>query len=324
VLILHVTVSAEIQQSRNPLVDSGVNRIIQLFPESGIGLPSNLKTNNDVYVIISTGGAYTGVRMFGKDSVPGQKLASVLELAVMGTVLADKPITWDDNSEYSAASARYSNGQFGNHESSNLVPIGKIVSGIRDRGFNPHVLLRVPKYAVADLLPPERYSTRNYRWYNESSASENRQINVRVALPWYSNLLTFLFVFFVPFITLMSFFLAILITKNSRIPITKRRSIYRKMLIFPVFGAIALHMPFAFIVIRSGILQSVTDLWFGNPTASTYFAQIMMLSFPILLLFVVNLRRSYLDLKEKTQLCLKYQARSKLLIKESYCCLLCR
>ena len=254
---------ASIREASDPIFNSRAQTLLEAVQRGGTDLPLSLQTGRDVYLFITVGAAYTEVRALALPTVPPQRLAQALASATVGTVLAGRTVTWSAD-DYSAALVTAGHGHLLSRSSRNTVPVGAIVSGLRRAGFMPRTLLRVPLHASGSPLPPPRHRARAFNWYDQRQVAAMGSITVRASLSATDIALVCFFLFFVGAAGVLGLAAANWSARNEGLPVEARRQRYRALAQYPVFAAIALHMPFMLVYLRTPHPLAVSDLWFGS------------------------------------------------------------
>lgn len=273
-----------IQESDGAIVDRTTQQTIDMLPSRHIGLPASLSTGS-VYVIITQGAAFIDVRVIGDSSIPPERLAHALDAAVASTPLAKKPIEYSSDGNYSAALATFSSGRMGLDSSSTALSVAPLVKGIQKAGFGIVGVLKVPRYASVSGTPAAYGHSRLYYWYNTQNIGRPPVV-VQARLTRYEECETAIFPFFVPVVTLLGILSAVLIARSPKIPIALRRRLYLKLMWYPCFVAIGLHILFTLYYLQSPVGRMAADLWLGTMQLAGAFGPFLMIG-PACLIVVV-------------------------------------
>ncbi len=169
--------AAQIKPASEPIVNTRIRHIAEMIPGSATDLPPYLAHPQDVYLLVTAGGAYTEVVVLANPEVPAVSVARALSSALAGTSLSGQPVEWSAD-RYSAAEVEASTASFGSRDGANTVPIGPLMAGLRRAGLTPHLLLRVPTYAGLASVPRSYYGTRTFRWYDASRLGSRSSVTV--------------------------------------------------------------------------------------------------------------------------------------------------
>ncbi len=254
---------AAVDTKPTDLPDSRTLSMIKSIKQVGLKPPMALATDRDVYVIYLAGAACNQVTVLAKPTVEPLKLAQALSSACRGTELGKSDVEWGRDKDYSAARVSYSIAKFGQTSSTANAPVGEIMGGLRAAGLNAHGILRVGRYAqIKGLVFGQRGTTR-YRWYDISAVPKYVLVSVSAKLPPYDIAGMGAFLLLIPAVGILSFVIAVAVARSGRIPIAKRRSLYPKIVNYPIFTAMFLQFPVGISFMRGPSMIAVGDLWSG-------------------------------------------------------------
>ena len=305
ILFLQIAVNAEIKSSTETYPITKFHRLIDMMPTSGLGFPNGLESDNDVWISITSGAATSEIIILAHNSVMPLKIAKVLEASIQATPIAGSRIRYSQNYDFTGTWVMYSYGRIFQQRSTLTTPVGKVINSIRKAGYTPHVLLRIPRWVTCDSLGTALYSTKNYRWYNASSVPESLVITAEFELPGSFVFYAIVYITFIPLVMLISIFAGILTAKNHEIPIGKRRFLFGKILLAPVFISMIIWMPFSFYLLRSGYISKVADLWFGTMSTTDIFPLLLpapFLALLILFMFRIFAEKKLIGINEKSNI----------------------
>lgn len=264
VLLAPLPASAAIKEAEHSFLNLRLQRAIDRFAKSPLGIPADLKSPQDLYVLMTPGAAFSEVIVLAKSSVPAQHVAETVEGAVVGTPLAGPTVEWERDDDFSGALVRQAHGRFGLWSSESQLPVGTIVTRLRAAGYTPHVVVRLGNYLEASPVSYPREALKNNVWYNASAAGAADTLSTSARLRPEHLLLTALFVGFVPVMGCLGLLVAQVVGRSRAIPIEKRRKLYPKLAVWPTFAAIAVHLPFVLLYyLTSAAPRTLCDLWFG-------------------------------------------------------------
>ena len=285
VIFIQAALSAEITSSTETYPIAKFHRLIEMMPTSGLGFPTGLESDKDVWVSITSGAATSEIIMLARNSVVPMKAAEALEAAIQATPMAGSRIRYSQNYDFTGAWVVFSKRRMFQQGSTLTTPVGKVIDGIRKAGFTPHVLLRMPKWTNCDSLGTASFGTKNFWWYNESSAPEALTITTDYQFPGNFISYAITYIVFIPLIMLISLLAGILTAKNDRIPIGKRRYLFGKVLLAPTFISMIVWIPISFYLLQSGYISKVADIWFGTMSTTDIFP--LLLPAPFVALFIL-------------------------------------
>jgi len=264
------------EEAANSLVDLKTQRVIDAIPSRSATLPTSLKSDSDIYLIITVGTAYIDVKAVARPTVAAYRLGADLENSIADTSLAGTTVQWSHDDEYSAAGFTYTTGRLGASSSSVCAPIGVIVTGMNARGYKSHSLLRLVQYYGHTDGRSTLLGRRLLQWTDVSKAAASTNWTNQASIDRSTILMTWLFLLLVPIIGITSLITAILIGRRTSIPVEIRRRLYTKMALYPTLGAIAVHLPLAIVFLQSARSFLLADLWFGSPSISSVFSPFIM------------------------------------------------
>lgn len=225
----------------------------------------------DRLLLIQAGAAFADVMVIGPVNSDMPLDARILEAELGGKT----DVEYGEEEELSVVLAELQSNAVFKRSSLTTVPLGRLATALRRKGYRVFAVARARKYvAVTGLRQVDE--TRRWRYYEPGSETE---ATFRATLTgtelWGPGIMMFGPLVFL----LIGFGLATLYGRQASIEVEKRRSVYKKLVLWPVFGSIAVCLPFAFWLILDGHLYPLGDLWFGSASASTF----MMLILPTLI-----------------------------------------
>ncbi len=286
-------VNAEIREAENDIADRRTEKLLDAMRQSPLHFPETLSTSQEVYLLVTTGASVLDVRLLAQPAVDPKRLARLLERVSTDLTHHSVLVEWTKEDDFAAAHFVLSQGHYGRREARQTIPYGRYAEALRQENFVPHILLRLPRYAdfqpapleqTPASHPPLSFGTKNYHWFNVSDCLPRAEVEVHTAYKSLEYGLAILFPFFVPLVAGLGFAAAILAARNRSIPIETRRRIYPKLALWPTFGAIAVHAPFAIFYLASQSTLKMADLWFGSTTASGSVGPLLFLGLPVLLI----------------------------------------
>ena len=261
---------AQIQPAKTPIVGKSLQNLLELIPGSPTDLPPYLTTSRDVYLLVTAGASYTEVDVLANLDVPPPTLARALASAVARTPLRGQTIKWSADS-HSAAQMKANFSRIGSLHGSNTVPLGALVSGLRQAGLTPHLLLRVPRHAQVSSaqipIPSMHYGTANFRWYDSRHLGKLNRVTVTARLAPASLAGLAACVLFVPLVGLLGLWLAAVL--SGRLPDTAvARLRFRTISTMLSTLALTVQIGGTFYLLRTPYPAAFADLWFGSRSAA--------------------------------------------------------
>ena len=223
-----------------------------------LGIPQQLVTQADVYVLYDAGPAHNEVKVVARCDVDRQHLADQLKHAVAGTAFAKNPIvTRYLGRGFQMAQARFSKSRLFLMSSSATAPVGRVVAGLRKAGLEPHTVLMIPGYADATALSlPHRQ-----HYYDASNAPADLTVTVRTDLSVVGALLNVAIAIYVPAVYLLSIPPMRRFGNERSIPKRLRAKAYRRRSNCIVFGAVAGYFALGLVNVWIGAFGRTVDLW---------------------------------------------------------------
>jgi Zn-dependent protease with chaperone function len=278
-------VRAQVRPASDPIVSSRLRRIVEMIPGSPLDLPPYLAKPQDVYLLVTAGASYTDIQVLANPEVPPPSVARALSSALAGTPLRGQPVEWSAD-RYSAAQVSEHHSRFGAVRGSNTVPIAPLVSGLRQAGLMPHVLLRIPRYAQVSV-PSSHYGTKTFRWYDAKHLGGQASVTVTAALSPLSLAGPLSFLLVVPVIGLLGLWLAGVLSRRGQRDDAARRQVFRSVSGYATAGAVLLLFAGEFALFRSPAMSVLADLWTGSSATTTIFFPFLVASALILPLLLV-------------------------------------
>jgi hypothetical protein len=284
-LLLAVSVPcvAEIRESRDTIVDTVTKGTLERLPGYSLSIPPSLATDSDVYVIIYTGAAVYEVRLLGRTSVSPQRLAHTLESALDFEHPGERPVEWSKEEDYSAALYRSSRAHFGIRASEMSIPLGKIVSRIREQGFHPHAVIRIPFYTTAQRLELPTHNGRRFIFYQADDAPPESTVFARAALSSADIFVVWFLMLGVPVIGAAGIITGVIVCRRQTGSEEEQRNLYKRLVYWPVFGSLVLPGGIGTIYMSSDSAAKIADLWLS----STMRAETVIFVMPNIIVFMV-------------------------------------
>ncbi len=275
--------AAPVKPASEPIVSSRIRHVAEMIPDSATDLPPYLAHAQDVYLLVTAGGAYTEIVVLANPEVSPVSVAHALSSALAGTSLSGQTVEWSAD-RYSAARLSVHSSRIGKRQGSNTVPIGPLLAGLRRAGLAPHLLLRVPRYART-TLPPPGYGTKSFRWYDAHHLGGQGSVTVTATLPLLKLCFMLSFFFVVPVIGLVGLGVAAFLTHPRRRMENKAgRKLFRSVGAYSVMSAAVALFAGTFFFFSSPINLALADLWFGSSSLTALLPFLVLPALPLTLL----------------------------------------
>lgn len=210
-------------------------------------------------------GAAGGRILFVADpEYPLQPVASRLEQwAIKELKVRNPKLQWNRSDEGLVLKMTWGQGQWGRRSAATEVSLTRLLELMNVPKTPSQGVLILGKHYQTNVVRSPDAESRTSNYFRIDS-NLNDPISVRLSLESTTIWLAALFVAFVPIVAVVAFAIAIRVGKDNRIELSKRRRLYSKIIMYSVFGSIALHAPFAFWMIMGPGLRSIGELWFGT------------------------------------------------------------
>jgi len=279
---------AQIRPASNPIVNSRLQRIVEMVPDSATDLPPYLAKPQDVYLLVTAGASYTDIQVLANPEVSPASVARALSSALAGTPLRGRTVTWSAD-RYSAAQVSEQHHRFGSMHEFNVVPVGALMSGLRRAGLTPYLLLRVPRFAQTSLPAPP-YGTKTFRWYDARRLGKQGSITVTARMTWISLTRILAYYLLIPVISLLGLRLAHFLSSRGQRDDAARRLLFRSISTYAVTGSLMAQVGGMLYLLRTPTPAALADLWFGSSTTTVLVPFLVAASVP-LPLFLLLIRR---------------------------------
>lgn len=266
---------ASITESKDDLLPSTRSGLYSWAKEHGA--PAGPLGRSDRLLLVQAGAAFAEIILIGPAGSEMLYDARTLrdELGA-GTI-----VEYGEEEEGSVVVATLANNEFLKRHSVTTVPAGRIVRALQARGYHVFSFVRARKYAAVTGLK-QLDETRRWRYF-ELTGESDATFEASLAGPelWGPALMMF-----GPLVCLLlGFGAATIYARQTEIEVERRRAAYRKLVLWPVFGSIAVCLPFSMWLIIDGHLYPLGDLWFGSASVSPF----ILLLMPTLLIPLIAL-----------------------------------
>lgn len=258
---------AQVRPASDPIVNRRLERLVEMIPGSPTDLPPYLAKTQDVYLLVTVGASYTDIQVLANPEAPPQTVARALSSALTGTPLRGQPVEWSAD-RYSAAQVSVHHSHFGAIRGTNTVSIAALVSGLRQAGLTPHLLLRVPVHGRTPSLPVSHYGTRAFRWYDARHLGSQGSVTVTGRMTWISLARMLAYYLLIPIISLLGLRLAHFLSGRGQRDDGARRQLFRSISTYAVSGALLAQVGGMVYLLRTPTPAAIADLWFGSSTTT--------------------------------------------------------
>lgn len=242
----------DFEQQAQRLMTSAARRFTD-FPES-------LVSDKDAFLHMKAGAASAVITIAVRPDVQ-RETAETLETVIQGTMFEGNEIRWSHGKRLSVGVFEYSNPRIFARDAETVFPVGRLLYGLREAGFEPHAVLGVCAYADAGF--EARRSTKFFVWEDISRRSDDFVLTVRGHVPNRAiDPLAVMAIAF-PLLSGVALVLALRMARNERLPIRRRKQLYLKTLVYSYAAA--------WIVILCGMFylpteraQPICDVWLGS------------------------------------------------------------
>ena len=277
---------AQVRPAAQPIVNSRLQRVVDMIPGSTTDLPPYLAKSQDVYLLVTAGASYTDIQVLANPEVPPQTIARALSSALVGTTLRGRTVEWSAD-RYSAAQVSEDHHHFGAMRGSNVVPIAPLVVGLRRARLTPHLLLRVTTHALPSSLPISHYGTRAFRWYDARQIAGQGSVTVTARMTWISLVRILGYYLIPPLICLLGLCLAGILSSRARLEDPARRLVFRRTGSYAVIGGFVAQVSGMVYLLRTPTPATLTDLWLGSSTTTELVPFLVTAVAPLVLFMVL-------------------------------------
>lgn len=275
-----------IRPAADPIVNTRLEHVLDMIPDAPLDLPPYLVKPQDVYLLITAGGAYTDIQVLANPEVSAPQVAQALSSALAGTPLRGQTVQWSAD-RYAAAQVSVHHNHFGAMGASNTVSFGPLLSGLRRSGLTPHLLLRVPRYAQTSLPLPS-YGTKTFRWYDARHMGGQGSVTVTAAISPLSLALPLAFFFVIPIIGLLGLWLAGFLSSRGQRSDAARRQLFRSVNAFALMTAMLAQFAGVVAFFRLPVVPALADLWFGSSSTTVLVPFLVITALPLMLFLMVG------------------------------------
>lgn len=249
---------AEITESKDDLLSPSRSGFVSWAKEHGA--PAGPLGKSDRLVLVQAGAAFADVLIIGP--VGSDVVADARTL--QGLLPATADIEYGEEEEGMVLVATLANNRIFRSQSRMVVPAGAIVRAMQEKGLRVLSFARARRYATVSGLK-QIDETRRWRYFS-IDADSNPTFAAHLAGPelWGPPVMLF-----GPLMCLlMGFGAATLYAGRTNVAVERRRAVYKKLALWPVFGSIAICLPLSLWLIVGGHLYTLVDLWFGSASVS--------------------------------------------------------
>ena len=279
---------AQIRPAPHPIVNSRLQRVVEMLPGSATDLPPYLVKPQDVYLLVTAGASYTAIQVLANPEVMPLSVARALSSALAGTPLQGQMVEWSAD-RYSAAQVSEDHHHFGAMRGSNVVSIAPLMVGLRRVGLTPHLLLRVTTHGLTPSLPASRYGTRAFRWYDARQIGSLGSVTVTGRMTWISLARISAYYLVPPLVCLLGLWLAGTVSSRARLEGAARRLLFRRIGSYAFMGGFIAQVGGMVYLLRTPTPAALADLWLGSSTTTELVPFLVAAVVPLLLfMFLVH------------------------------------
>lgn len=239
-------------------------KLISVFYTFDKSFPSQLESDQDVFVILYATAASSDCYVMARPSIDPHQLALTLDSAVKGTPLAERPVMYTQADGFSWADAYIGHARMGSRSAEMQHKVGVILTRLREAGFRPHALLLTIKSAKADhRLGLTGFGNRKWRMFNVTSAA-NLDFVLRSRLSTRDIDLMLVLMLSVPIAGIVGIPALIWLAKRKRSTPSGRRSLFTNSYFWMILICMMLSLKLSHTNMRSIWRYRMEDLWFGT------------------------------------------------------------
>lgn len=242
----------EISESRDFIVETAQHKIVARLAEY-LGWPDR-PIDRGLVVVVDAGGGFTSVTAMGPIAADAKPVAGALERFSGGDAV------WSQEDDASAARTETRTSKLGQTAGETTVDLPRLRRELERVASPVRIALRVPAYASAVGEGAEVGKGKSWRL----SVSPDRPVTVRTTLPQWTAVALVAFFLSIPIVGSGLFLVAIRRARDERLTLEDRRKSYRALVVTGTAGLLTAHSIVAVVVLGSGVLRPVGDLWFGK------------------------------------------------------------
>jgi Zn-dependent protease with chaperone function len=261
----------EIRQADDWLVKSPQHRSLDSLKDK-LGYPDP-PIDQGLVVLLTAGGATANILIVGPVKGDAKAYAEALN-AWQAEFGGKETVLFSQEDDCAAARISWSSAQFLNLRTDRTYDTASLLRRLEKVASPVRTAIRIPNYARSYGLGEPSYTTSTASVYEIKSVV--KPTRVVVELPDHTPAFFWLFVLFVPTLCIGGLLAAVAVGSAKSMPVEKRRKLYSKLALYPTFGAIAIHAPFAFYLLTSRKLTPMADLWFGTTSTATAFFPLIL------------------------------------------------
>ena len=256
---------------------------LKALDKTDLSVSSGPTVDHQTTILITVGASYVNILAVALPDSKARDLAEAVAYGLEGEVAERLTLEYHSEDGKAVVYGEGSRAAFGSHSGSRHLQIGKLADALRLRAWDAAIVLRVAPYTQSQSTGLTRSQGTNWTFYGGRQVP-TKVVDLKVEI---TALVMGAFYFFLigPWLIGISCMVAAYVYgRNERIPIERRRKVYPKLALTPIFGSIAVHVPFAlwFLVARG--YRPFADLWFGTYSAMSISPFIIV---PIPLMFLL-------------------------------------
>lgn len=261
------SLQAQTRPASDPILTIRLERTLEMIPGSPTDLPAYLARSQDVYLLVTAGAAYTEIQVLANPAVPPQTVARALASALAKTPLRGQTVEWSAD-HYSAAQVSRHHGHIGAVQGTNTVPVAALLTGLREAGLTPHLLLRLAAHTRAGALPWSDYGSRTFRWYDARRLGSRSSVTVTTRMTWVSLARVLAYFLLLPVIGTLGLMLAHVLSRRNRRGLAAQRQVFHSVSTSAIMISVAAQIGAMIYLLRTPTPAAIADLWFGSSTTS--------------------------------------------------------
>lgn len=243
------------------------SKMAELLHSGRFGLPKSLKSDRDVYLLITSQPMGDTVFLGSWPSVSESKLSDDLAWVVKGCFTGAPDFDYFHDYDNTIVSAIYpvSKSMVGNW--SDTIPVSKFIQNVKARGLIPHVLFRIRSYAEASELGDPMYRSARYLYFNQDQLSKLDDVHVSATSPITFLLIIIIALLLIPVFSVWSLSVGIRMMGDASRSIEQRQAMYRRFCVLGVLLLMMCHQVWVYFFLLSQHIAPGIELWIRSEPA---------------------------------------------------------
>ena len=256
------------------------SKMAKLLHSGRFGLPTSLKSDRDVYLVITSQPMGDIVLLGSRLSVSQAKLSADLTEVVEGC-FADKPdLEFFQDGDDSIVTAKYPARRTALGSWSDTIPVSKIISNIRDKDLIPHTVFRIHPGTRISWLGEPRYRSANFLYFVEDQLSITGDVHVSATSSIASLVIIIFALLLIPALSIWSLSVGIRMMADINRPLEQRHAMYRRFCVWGVLLLMMCYQVWVFIFFSSRHMAPGIELWIrDNPAVVLVLAEMASILF---------------------------------------------